>query len=135
MSMVPNNPEYKTYCKLLVELVNEERVSTKRIDDAVRRILRVKSQLGLLENYKVVEIEDYPKFASNEHRKSAYDAASESITLLENRNNILPIAKNKSILLIGPTANSLNCLNGAWPHTWQGLDSKYNNDFPTIKDA
>ena len=135
MSMVPNNPEYKKYCEFLVELINEGRVSRERIDDAVRRILRVKSQLGLLENYATVDLNDYPKFASNEHRKFAYDAASESITLLENRNNILPISKDKSILLIGPTANSLNCLNGAWTHTWQGLDNNYNNDFPTIKDA
>ena len=135
MSMVPNNPEYKKYCEFLVELINEGRVSRERIDDAVRRILRVKSQLGLLENYTTVDLDDYPKFASNQHRKYAYDAASESITLLENRNKILPISKDKSILLIGPTANSLNCLNGAWTHTWQGLDNKYNNDFPTIKDA
>lgn len=135
MSMVPNNPEYKKYCKFLVELISEGSISIKRIDDAVRRILRVKSQLGLLENYTIVDLDDYPKFASDEHRKFSYDAASESITLLKNRNKILPISKNKSILLIGPTANSLNCLNGAWTHTWQGLDNKFNNDFPTIKDA
>ena len=134
MSMVPNNPEYKTYCKLLIELVNEGRVSQVRLDDAVRRILRVKNQLGLLNNYKKPKIKDYNNFASDEYRKAAYDAASESITLLKN-NNILPISKEKSVLLIGPTANSLNCLNGAWTHTWQGVDDKYNNDFPTIKDA
>ncbi len=134
MSMVPNNPEYKTYCKLLIELVNEGRVSQVRLDDAVRRILRVKNQLGLLNNYKKPNIKDYNNFASDEYRKAAYDAASESITLLKN-NNILPISQEKSVLLIGPTANSLNCLNGAWTHTWQGVDDKYNNDFPTIKDA
>jgi len=134
MSMVPNNPEYKTYCKLLIELVNEGRVSQVRLDDAVRRILRVKNQLGLLNNYKKPNIKDYNNFASDEYRKAAYDAASESITLLKN-NNILPISKEKSVLLIGPTANSLNCLNGAWTHTWQGVNDKYNNDFPTIKDA
>jgi len=135
MSMVPTNPEYKKYCEFLVELINEGRVSSERIDGAVRRILRVKSQLGLLESHTKVDVNDYPKFASNEHRKSAYNAASESVTLLKNRNKILPISKNKSVLLIGPTANSLNYLNGAWTHTWQGLDNKYNNDFPTIKDA
>ena len=134
MSMVPNNPEYKTYCKLLIELVNEGRVSQMRLDDAVRRILRVKNQLGLLNNYKKPNIKDYNNFASDEYRKAAYDAASESITLLKN-NNILPISQEKSVLLIGPTANSLNCLNGAWTHTWQGVDDKYNNDFPTIKNA
>ncbi len=135
MSMVPNNPEYKTYCNLLVELVNEGRVSLERLDDAVRRILRVKNKLGLLKNYKKINIHQYKNFASDDFRKAAYDAASESITLLKNNNNILPISKEKSILLIGPTANSLNCLNGAWTHTWQGVDDQYNNDFPTIKDA
>ena len=135
MSMVPNNPEYKTYCNLLVELVNEGRVSLERLDDAVRRILRVKNKLGLLKKYKKINIHQYKNFASDDFRKAAYDAASESITLLKNNNNILPISKEKSILLIGPTANSLNFLNGAWTHTWQGIDDQYNNDFPTIKDA
>ena len=85
-----------------------------------------------MENHAIVDLDDYPKFASNEYRKFAYDAASE--TSLEN-SKILPISKDKSVLLIGPTANSLNCLNGAWTHTWQGVNDKYNNDFPTIKDA
>ena len=136
MSMVPNNPEYKTYCKLLIELVNEGRVSMERLDDAVRRILRVKNQLGLLSVYSTYDFKkEYKDFASDKHRNAAYEAASESITLLKNNKNILPISNDKSILLIGPTANSLNVLNGAWTHTWQGVDDKYNNNFPTIKDA
>ena len=135
MSMVPNNPEYKTYCKLLIELVKEGKVSEERLDDAVRRILRVKNKLGLLNSYVKPNIKEYESFASNEYRQAAYNVASESITLLKNNNNILPISKEKSVLVIGPTANSLNCLNGAWTHTWQGVEDKYNNDFPTIKDA
>ena len=135
MSMVPNNPEYKNYCKLLIELVKEGRVSEVRLDDAVRRILRVKHQLGLLNEVRIPIDNDYPKFGSEEHRVSAYNAASESITLLKNEKDILPLSINNSILLIGPTANSLNCLNGAWTHTWQGLDETYNNDYPTIKDV
>ena len=135
MSMVPNNPEYKNYCKLFIELVKEGRVSEVRLDDAVRRILRVKHQLGLLNEVRIPIDNDYSKFGSEEHRVAAYNAASESITLLKNEKDILPLSTNNSILLIGPTANSLNCLNGAWTHTWQGLDETYNNKYPTIKDV
>lgn len=135
MSMVPNNPEYKNYCKLLIELVKEGRVSEVRLDDAVRRILRVKHQLGLFNEVRIPIDNDYSKFGSEEHRLASYNAASESITLLKNEKDILPLSTNNSVLLIGPTANSLNCLNGAWTHTWQGVDETYNNKYPTIKDV
>ena len=134
MSMVPNNPEYKNYCKLFIELVNEERISETRLDDAVRRILRVKSHLGLLNQTRIPFSNDYSDFGSDEHKRASYNAASESITLLKNK-DLLPLSTENKILLIGPTANSLNCLNGAWTHTWQGVDENYNNDYPTIKDV
>ena len=134
MSMVPNNPEYKNYCKLFIELVNEEKISETRLDDAVRRILRVKSHLGLLNKIKIPFSNDYSDFGSDKHKKASYNAASESITLLKNK-DLLPLSIEDKILLIGPTANSLNCLNGAWTHTWQGVDENYNNDYPTIKDV
>ena len=134
MSMVPNNPEYKSYCKLFIELVNEERISESRLDDAVRRILRVKSHLGLLNKTRIPFTNDYSDFGSDKHKKASYNAASESITLLKNK-DLLPLSTENKILLIGPTANSLNCLNGAWTHTWQGVDENYNNDYPTIKDV
>jgi len=135
MSMVPNNPEYKSYCKLLVELVQEGKVSEKRLNDAVRRIIRVKYYANLFNDSHSSSDFDYSKFGSEEFKNAAYNAASESVTLLKNDNDILPLSKDKSILLLGPTANSLNCLNGAWTHTWQGIDQSYNNSFPTIKDA
>ena len=135
MSMVPNNPEYKNYCNLLVELVKEGRVSQKRLNDAVRRIIRVKYYANLFENSHSSSDIEYPKFGSEEFKKAAYNAASESVTLLKNNNDILPLSKDKSILVLGPTANSLNCLNGAWTHTWQGIDQSYNNSYPTIKEA
>ena len=134
MSMVPNNPEYKNYCKLFIELVNEKRISVNRLDDAVRRILRVKSHLGLLNKTRIPFSNDYTDFGSEKHKKASYNAASESITLLKNK-GLLPLSTENKILLIGPTANSLNCLNGAWTHTWQGVDESYNNDYPTIKDV
>ena len=133
MSMVPNNPEYKNYCKLFIELVNEKRISESRLDDAVRRILRVKSHLGLLNKTRIPFSNDYTDFGSEKHKKASYNAASESITLLKNK-GLLPLSTKNKILLIGPTANSLNCLNGAWTHTWQGVDENYNNDYPTIKE-
>ena len=135
MSMVPNSPEYKEYCELLVELVNEGAVSMDRLDDAVKRILYVKQEMGLFDQPGLAEDADYSKFGSEEHAYLAYQAAAESITLLKNEESILPLAKSDKVLLIGPTANSLNCLNGAWTHTWQGVDEKYNSDEPTIKEV
>ena len=135
MSMVPNNPQYKTYCKSLIELVKEGRVSKKRLDDAVRRILRVKLRLNLFET-PYTNMENYPSFASENYKKSAYMAAAESITLLKNKRALLPANTSSKVMVIGPTANSLNCLNGAWTHTWQGIDPQYNNtENPTIYEA
>jgi beta-glucosidase len=135
MSMVPNNPEYKSYCNLLVELVREGTVSEKRLNDAVRRIIRVKYYANLFQDSHSSSNIAYSKFGSEEFKNAAYNAASESVTLLKNNNDILPLSKDKSILVLGPTANSLNCLNGAWTHTWQGIDQSYNNSYPTIKEA
>ena len=135
MSMVPNNPQYKTYCQEFIGLVKQGRVSQKRLDDAVRRILRVKYRLDLFER-PYTKKEDYPSFASKEHMQKAYLSAAESITLLKNDKNILPIKTSSKVMVIGPTANSLNCLNGAWTHTWQGVDPQYNNNNnPTIYEA
>ena len=141
MSMVPLSPNYKQYCNLFIELVNEGVISMNRLDDAVRRILRVKYHLNLFEK-PYNKLENYNQFASAEFRNKAYKSATESITLLKN-NGVLPLSKNKKVLVVGPTSNSLICLNGAWTHTWQGLGSEnnkfisnqYNNDFPTILDA
>ena len=135
MSMVPNNPEYKTYCEELTGLVGEGGVTQQRLDDAVRRILRVKYRLDLFENPYTLK-EDYPNFASKEHIEKAYLSAAESITLLKNKEDVLPAKKSSRVMVIGPTANSLNCLNGAWTHTWQGVDPQYNNsNNPTIYEA
>ena len=135
MSMVPNNPQYKRYCKELIGLVREERVTQKRLDDAVRRILRVKFRLDLFENPYTLK-ENYPNFASKEHMKKAYLSAAQSITLLKNKKNVLPAKTSSKVMVIGPTANSLNCLNGAWTHTWQGVDPQHNNsNNPTIYEA
>ncbi len=132
MSMVPSDIKFHKY---LVELINEKRIPMSRIDDAVRRILRVKLKLGLFEK-PVSDYEYYTKFGSKESAEINFKAALECITLLKNENNILPLAKEKKVLLTGVAANLLNPLNGAWTHTWQGLATKHNpEDKKTILQA
>lgn len=130
MSMVPMSPQYKEYCELLLEAVNEGLVSEERLDDAVRRILRVKFKVGLFdENFG--QANDYPDFSSKKHADIALKSALESITLLEN-DGVLPLNKNQKVLLVGPTANNLIYLNGAWTHSWQGADDSFNNERSNI---
>ena len=132
MSMVPLEVNFT---KSLVELIKEGRIPMTRIDDAVRRILRVKYRLGLFKQ-PYYEKNSYKKFGSAEFTQINFQAASEAITLLKNNNAILPLAKNKKILLTGAAAHSLTPLNGAWTHTWQGLADKYNpKDKQTVYQA
>ena len=104
---------------LIVELVKEGKISQERIDDAVRRILRMKFRLDLFA-HPAQKVKNYPKFGGKEFAQLSYDGALESEILLKNEDNILPIAKGKKILLTGPNANSMRCLDGGWSYTWQG---------------
>ena len=132
MSMDPYSWDF---CILLKELVEEGQVPMSRIDDAVRRVLRLKYRTNLFDtpyyNYK-----DYPLFGSAEHAAKALDAAEQSIVLLKN-NGILPLnAKSSKILVTGPNANSMRCLNGGWTSTWQGKNvDKHYPDMNTILEA
>jgi beta-glucosidase len=103
----------------LIELVKEGKVKQERIDDAVRRILKVKYALNLFDKPNT-NPKDYPKFGSKEHEKAAYDMAAEAITLLKNEGNVLPLKKTTKVLITGPNANSMRTLNGAWTYSWQG---------------
>lgn len=133
MAMIPF--DYKGYCSDLVALVNEGKVSMARIDDAVRRILRVKYELDLFKT-PVTNLSDYPKFASAEFEKAAYNTAAESITLLKNLDNVLPLQANKNVLITGPNANSMRTLNGGWTYTWQGEKTdEYASRYNTILEA
>lgn len=134
MSMVPLSPQYQNYHRYLVENVREGKVSEERIDEAVRRILRVKFRLGLFEK-QVYPLSDFPDFGSPTAHKMALNTAIESLTLLKNEGDLLPLDKDQSIMVTGPAANSLNILNGAWTHTWQGVDPAYNNDRATVEEA
>ncbi|MDO4196110.1 MAG: glycoside hydrolase family 3 N-terminal domain-containing protein [Prevotellaceae bacterium] len=133
MSMDPYSVDF---CILLKELVNEGKVSMERIDDAVRRILRVKYRLGLFEHPNTLA-KDYPLFGCDEFAQKALAAAEEAEVLLKNQDNTLPIAKGKKILLTGPNANQMRCLNGGWSYTWQGsnaedLAEKYNTIYEAL---
>ena len=125
MSMVPSNPQYKTYCQDMVKAVKEGKISMERLDDAVRRILYVKNQLGLFGN-PLPDMNKYPLFGSQTFKNIAKQAALESITLLKNEAQTLPLKSSQRILVAGPGAASINMLNGAWTHTWQGLDTSFN---------
>lgn len=125
MSMVPSAPHYKTYCKLMKQAVEEEKISMERLNDAVRRILRVKMATGLFDK-EMNQAKSYPNFGSTAFKESALNAALESITLLKNEDQLLPLKGSEKILVAGPTSNNLTYLNGAWTHTWQGVDTTYN---------
>ena len=133
MSMDPYSVDF---CILLKELVNEGKVTMERIDDAVRRILRVKYRLGLFDEPNTGG-KGYEKFGCEEFAKMSLNAAEESEVLLKNEDNILPIAKGKKILLTGPNANQMRCLNGGWSYTWQGsraedLSEPYNTIYEAL---
>jgi beta-glucosidase len=132
MSMIPYNFKF---CDFLIELVKEGEVPMSRIDDAVRRILTLKFELGLFET-PVTNYKDYPQFGSKAFEQSAYVAASESITLLKNSNNILPLKKNAKLLVTGPNANTMRALNGGWSYSWQGERvNEFADKYNTILEA
>jgi beta-glucosidase len=125
MSMVPLSPQYKEYCELMVASVKNGAISMDRLDDAVRRIIRVKKRLGLFEQ-PIPNFENYPNFGSKAFQNASLNAALESITLLKNEGNTLPLSDKQKVLIAGPTSDNLIFLNGAWTHTWQGVDTAYN---------
>ena len=131
--MVPN--EYSFY-QLLLELVKEGKVTEKRINESVKKILKLKKlKLGLFEN-PYVENSNNLKIDTNLHEKIALKSALESITLLKNENNVLPISEEENILVVGPGSNSLATLCGSWSFTWQGNnEDEYPKSYKTIIDA
>lgn len=131
MSMVPYD---WNFCRHLVELVNEGEVPMSRIDDAVLRVLRLKYRLGLFEN-PVWDTDKYERFACEEFEESAMAAAIESEVLLKNE-SVLPLAKGTKILVTGPNANSMRCLNGGWSYNWQGSRAdEFAGEYNTIYEA
>ena len=132
MSMDPYDLRF---CTLLKELVEEGEVPMSRIDDATRRVLRLKYRLGLFDQPNT-HWEEYAEFASDTHAQTAIQAAEESMVLLKNQDDILPLAKGKKILLTGPNANQMRCLNGGWSYSWQGhVADQFAGQYHTIYEA
>ena len=122
-------------CGYLVELVKEGKIPMSRIDDACRRVLRMKYRLDLFKN-PTQKLKNYPKFGGKEFAKLALDGATESMVLLKNEGNILPLQHGKKILLTGPNANQMRCLDGGWSYTWQGHRAdEFAGKYNTIYEA
>ena len=122
-------------CGYLVELVEEGKIPMSRIDDACRRVLRMKYRLDLFKN-PTQKLKNYPKFGGEEFAKLALEGATESMVLLKNEGNILPLQHGKKILLTGPNANQMRCLDGGWSYTWQGHRAdEFAGKYNTIYEA
>ena len=122
-------------CGYLVELVKEGKIPMSRIDDACRRVLRMKYRLDLFKN-PTQKLKKYPKFGGKEFAKLALEGATESMVLLKNEGNILPLQHGKKILLTGPNANQMRCLDGGWSYTWQGHRAdEFAGKYNTIYEA
>jgi xylosidase/arabinosidase len=122
-------------CGYLVELVKEGKIPMSRIDDACRRVLRMKYRLDLFKN-PTQKLKNYPKFGGEEFAKLALEGATESMVLLKNEGNILPLQHGKKILLTGPNANQIRCLDGGWSYTWQGHRAdEFAGKYNTIYEA
>ena len=122
-------------CGYLIELVKEGKIPMSRIDDACRRVLRMKYRLDLFKN-PTQKLKNYPKFGGEEFAKLALEGATESMVLLKNEGNILPLQHGKKILLTGPNANQMRCLNGGWSYTWQGHRAdEFAGKYNTIYEA
>ena len=122
-------------CGYLIELVKEGKIPMSRIDDACRRVLRMKYRLDLFKN-PIQKLKNYPKFGGEEFAKLALEGATESMVLLKNDGNILPLQHGKKILLTGPNANQMRCLDGGWSYTWQGhRTDEFAGKYNTIYEA
>lgn len=122
-------------CGYLIELVKEGKIPMSRIDDACRRVLRMKYRLDLFKN-PTQKLKNYPKFGGEEFAKLALEGATESMVLLKNESNILPLQHGKKILLTGPNANQMRCLDGGWSYTWQGHRAdEFAGKYNTIYEA
>ncbi len=122
-------------CGYIIELVNEGKIPMSRIDDACRRVLRMKYRLGLFE-HPTQKLKNYPLFGGEQFAQLALEGATESMVLLKNDNNILPLQKGKKILLTGPNANQMRCLDGGWSYTWQGnRTDEFAGKYNTIYEA
>ncbi|WP_375417936.1 glycoside hydrolase family 3 N-terminal domain-containing protein [uncultured Hymenobacter sp.] len=133
MTMPPY--QYEEFCNGLTELVREGKVPQSRVDDAARRVLRLKMELGLFEN-PITNPQNYPQFGSQAFEQAAYQTAAEAVTLLKNQDAVLPLRKTAKVLVAGPNANSMRTLNGGWTYSWQGEKTEeFAGKYNTILEA
>jgi beta-glucosidase len=125
MGMVPDN--YREFSKYLKELVEEGAVPMSRINDAVTRILRVKFAMGLMDKNRsfLADRRLFESFGSEKHRLVARQAVRESMVLLKNKANILPLSKTSHIHVGGKNADNLGCQCGGWTITWEGRNGNF----------
>lgn len=123
MSMTPNDFQFN---ELLLDLVKSGEIPESRLDMSVRRILKLKMDLGLENMVNTKMQAGYPLFGSDSFTRVAYNAVAESITLLKNDGDVLPLSPGTKVWVMGNAANSLNYLNGAWSQTWLGQDARFN---------
>ena len=118
MNMVPY--DYKRFLSTINKAISNGDITQERIDDAVRRILRVKFEMGLFEHPFSNESQ-LALIGSSEHRAVAAQAVSESLVLLKNENNALPLSKSSKLIFVaGKGANDIGIQSGGWTITWQG---------------
>ena len=120
------NPYDADIVDIIIDLVEKNEIPISRIDDAVTRVLRLKYQLNLFE-VPYSNPDNYSDFGSEKHIEANYQSAAEAITLLKNKEAVLPLPKKARVLVTGYAANSMNILNGAWSRTFLGTDNKYND--------
>ncbi|WP_245846175.1 glycoside hydrolase family 3 N-terminal domain-containing protein [Longibacter salinarum] len=134
MSMVPSDISFIEHT---LDLVRSEQISEERIDASVRRILRMKLRLGLFED-PLAGMRSAENVGTQEDREVALQAARESLTLLRNRDDVLPLSDRQRVLVTGPTAHSMQSLNNGWTYTWQGgglSQDMFHEGRPTIMEA
>ena len=139
MSMVPTELSFYDH---LLSLVRDGEVPESRINEAVRRILRLKFETGLFNN-PLRGLDHAEKVGSTRDRRVALQAARESVTLLRNRETdageaLLPLADSQDVLVTGPTAHSMQSLHNGWSYTWQGggaAQKMFPDERPTLMEA
>ncbi len=124
--------DYKGFIENVQKAVRRGEIKLERIDDAVRRILYAKFSAGIFDVTVHEKTDD--SFGSLKHRKLARDAVAQSLVLLKNENNILPVNNNRSqkIYVAGGAADNIGKQSGAWTIEWQGVDGNWFNDGTSI---
>jgi len=136
IDMLMEDSQYEECRKYIVEAVNEGNISMDRVNDAVRRILTVKDEMGILDDPMMEKVtSEVSSVGSQEYRDLAKTLVEESLVLLKNDNSILPIKKGTKIFLTGPAANDVGVQCGGWTITWIGSSDAENNGHKSIPEG